>query len=206
MKVKSYLFLVVIFVVVLISSNFVIAITGSIGNARMVLSAEVGDTINKYVLVRNVNDVPVDINLSVSENLTKDFKLVEDSFTLQAGDEKKAYFTIEARKPGSYETQINVQFLPLEGNKSGVGLSSTVILNVYGKGELPVDEEPGSNSNATDNNTGSDIAGSSIGNKKLSPIIIILPIITLILLAALLFILTKAKPKLKKYKRADRSS
>ena len=49
----------VFIILILISSiSLVHAITGSIGNARMVLRVNVGDTIEKYILVKNVNDIP----------------------------------------------------------------------------------------------------------------------------------------------------
>jgi hypothetical protein len=207
MKVK---FLFLILALFILASSFASALTGSIGNARMILKAEAGDVIEKYVLVKNVNNESININISVSGDLADYVDLDKESFVLQPGEEKKAYFTIEAKKPGQYETKINVQFSPLEtGN--GVGLSSTVILNVYGKGEMPEEEEESSDGNITDNGIG--IIGSLIGEKKLNPAIIILPITTVVLLGLFLFILIKKRNrkaktilKLKQKKRADRSS
>lgn len=115
-----------------------LAITGSIGNARMILRLEQGEEIEKYVLVRNVNDVPVDIKLSVSGDLEDHVKLEEESFRLKAGEEKKAHFTIKAAKSGTTETKINVAFSPEEGH--GVGLSSTVVVIAGGESEEEEEE------------------------------------------------------------------
>lgn len=131
----------------------VLAITGSIGNARMVLRATQGDSIEKYILVKNVNNVSLDIELSASGELENYTKIKDDKFSLAAGEEKKAYFTIKVAKEGTTETKINVKFMPADG-KNGVGLSSTVIViaekgeglfNWGGNGE---DED----NNSTDNN------------------------------------------------------
>src|SRR4030042_6658057 len=103
----------------------VLAITGSIGNAGMIIQATTGEEIEKYVLVKNVNDVPLDINLSASGELAGSVDIKDREFTLNAGEEKKAYFTIKALMPGTTETQINIAFTPEDGH--GVGLSSTVI-------------------------------------------------------------------------------
>ncbi len=110
-----------------------LAITGSIGNSRMILRLETGEQIEKYVLVRNVNDVPVDISISVSGDLEKYVELKEEGFTLDAGKEKKAYFTIVSPEAGSTETKINVAFTPEEGH--GVGLSSTVVVIAEGESQ-----------------------------------------------------------------------
>ena len=117
----------------LLCVSFTSAITGSIGNARMILrevdgrDIEVGDVIERTILVKNVNDVSVDIELFASGDLAEDTTVVDDKFTLGAGEEKKAQFRIKVTKSGTTETNINVKFSPQdEGN--GVGLTSTVII------------------------------------------------------------------------------
>ena len=123
-KVAS-VFLILLFIMVFMSS--VCAITGSIGNARMILRAETGDKIEKYILVKNTNDIPVNIELSVSGDLEKDIEIKDAEFSLGPNEKKKAYFVIKVREEGTTETKINVKFSPVdEGN--GVGLSSTVIV------------------------------------------------------------------------------
>ena len=125
------LILAVLFFFILVSPVFVSAITGSIGNARMILRAETGDEIEKYVLVKNVNDVAIDVQISVSGDLAEHIDIQDESFTLEAGDEKKAYFTVDVKKSGTSESKINVQFTPVDGG-NGVGLSSTVIVIAEG--------------------------------------------------------------------------
>ena len=115
--------------IILISNVF--ALTASIGNARMVLRTETGEKLEKYILVKNVNDVPVDIELIASGDLENYIDIKDDNFRLEPEEDKKAYFTIDVRKAGTSETKINVRFTPDEGN--GVGFSSTII--VIAKGE-----------------------------------------------------------------------
>lgn len=124
-------FLVLVLVFSYVSSVF--AITGSIKNARMIIRVDQGDKIERYIQVNNVNDVVIDVELFVSGDLEDYVDIKEDKFTLQPGESKKAYFTIEAKKAGTTETKINVKFVPQEGG-NGVGLSSTVIIIAEDKG------------------------------------------------------------------------
>ena len=119
--------------------NSVYAITGTIGNAKMILRGEIGDTIERSILVRNVNDVKLNIKVFVTGDLAKNIELKEEEFELEPGEEKKVYFTIYADEPGTYESKINVQFTPEEGN--GVGLSSTIILIAKGEGNKNYEKE-----------------------------------------------------------------
>lgn len=124
MRTSNSLAILIIFLVLM--QPAVSGLTASIGNSRMVLRAAPGEDIEKYILVRNVNNASVTINLFASGDLATNIKLAEESFVLVAGEEKKAYFTIKADEAGTTETKINVAFKPEEG--SGAGLSSTVIL------------------------------------------------------------------------------
>lgn len=111
------------------------AITASIGNSRMVLRVAPGEEIRKYILVKNVNDISVNVEMSPSGELAEEVEIEEANFSLNAGEEKRAYFTIKANEEGTTETKINVKFS--EGGDSGggvVGLSSTVILIASGDG------------------------------------------------------------------------
>ncbi|MFA7707717.1 MAG: hypothetical protein WCX73_02100 [Candidatus Pacearchaeota archaeon] len=115
---------------ILISS--VLAITASIGNAKMILRAQTGDTIEKSILVKNVNDVPVNIALTASGDLEKFIIIKDNNFTLQPKEEKDAAFTIKVTTSGTTETKINVQFTPV-GEKNGAGLSSTIMVIATGE-------------------------------------------------------------------------
>ena len=41
---------------------------------------------------------------------------MDDSFILEPGEEKKAYFTIDIKNPGKTESNVNVKFIPEQGN------------------------------------------------------------------------------------------
>ena len=114
-------------------------ITGSIGNSRMILRLEEGESVRKSVLVRNVNDISLKVDVTASGDLAESIELEETSFELAAGEEKKVYFTIKATKGGTTESKINIRFTPEEGN--GIGLSSTVIVIAPGESETAVDSE-----------------------------------------------------------------
>jgi len=134
MKTGNKQVLSIIFSVVLLLSlvSGVYAITGSIGNAKMILRAETGETVERSILVKNVNDVALEIEMSATGDLENDIELETTEFTLEAGDERKAKFTISAKNPGTYENKINVKFSPIDGG-DGVGLISTVILITEGE-------------------------------------------------------------------------
>ncbi len=98
------------------------ALTASIGTARFIISGNPGDVVEKYILVKNVNDVPVNITLSTDAS---NFLILDNNFTLAVGEEKKAYFRATFLSVNQ-TTDIKIQF-DAEGQGS-VGLSSIVIL------------------------------------------------------------------------------
>jgi len=121
-KIFAFVILLLVF-----SFSFASAITGSMGNARMILRVEQGDTIEKYILVKNVNNVSLDIELTTEGDLASHVNIKDKAFRLEPGTEKRAYFEITAAEKGTTETKINVQFTPIDGG-NGVGLSSTVVV------------------------------------------------------------------------------
>ncbi len=174
-------------VLLLLVSN-VLAITASIGNARMILNATTGDTIEKYILVKNVNNVAINIEVNASGDLEKYITVKDTKFTLAPGEEKQAYFTIRAAKEGTTESNINVKFTPLDG-KNGVGLSSTVIVVARGKESSSwLDWLTGdNNSTAATGNAGSE--------EKSSPIVIGLIVTSIIFIILLILLMVYAKKK-----------
>jgi len=140
-KMKSIFFLLV--AAILVSLPFTSAITASIGNSRMVLRVGPGENIEKSILVRNINDVPVTIKFAVTGDLSKNVKLKDESFILQPGEEKNALFSIKADNANVTETKINVGFFPEDGNS--VGLSSSIVViadeKYAGAGKLGQDSE-----------------------------------------------------------------
>jgi len=190
------------------SLSFVSAITGSIGNARMILREDYGDVVEKYVLVKNVNNVSVDVELFVSGDL-EDYVDIQDSvFSLEAGDEKKAYFNLKIGERGTTTTNINVKFTPKEGG-NGVGLSSTIIViegaeNI--ENNIREDDEEIDESIDDEIVTGDVIAETSekSGGVSIGIVVVFLIIIlTLIVILILLFILSK-KRRTTKFKRRVR--
>lgn len=133
----------------------VLAITASIGNARMILRAETGDKLEKSILIKNVNNVSVDIELTASGDLEDYITVKDNNFRLEPGEEKKAFFTIEVKKSGTTESKINVQFTPV-GEKNGVGLSSTITVIASG-----VNSDEDSDNMNIDENTDVESADSS---------------------------------------------
>ena len=128
-KNKSFLVgLVFIFILIISLIGSVSAITGSLGNSRMILRANAGDTIEKYVLVKNVNEEEIKIGLRASGDLAEYIKLKENEFTIAPGGERKAYFTIKVPSNGTTESRIEVTFIKSDGKGSGVGLTSTIIV------------------------------------------------------------------------------
>jgi len=206
---KLTVFLAVLLVSLFVVS-FVSAITGSIGNARMVLRVNVGDKIEKSILVKNVNDAPIDIKISASGDLEDYTKVIDNEFRLESDQEKNARFTIDVKKNGTFENKINVMFSPIEkGN--GVGLSSTVIIIANGEGEAGdeadnFDQSSNDNTNSDNNDNGMSLTG-NVSSSLISPIIIagLITFIMLIIFLSLLVILYKKSKKPKK-KRTDRSS
>lgn len=175
------------------------AITGSIGNSRMVLRLAPGETIDRYILVKNVNDVPVTINMVATGDLSKDLKIKDASFVLQPAQEKQAHFTIKAPQSGTSETKINIQFTPEDGNS--IGLTSTIIVVVNESAS------PGQNNvpdYGTDNGSGVNVNDGS--NKSISsgvsPVLLlaISTLVLVIILAALYIYSVKKKRSVRRKK------
>lgn len=212
MKLKWTVAVFIILIFFSYSISLVNAITGSIGNARMVLRVNTGDKVEKYVLVKNVNEVPVNIELIKSGDLADYIEIKENNFTLAPGQDRKVYFTIDIREPGTSESKINVKFSPKEvGN--GVGLSSTIIVIAEGSKKSFFDFFTGNNEeeNIDENQTVSfgltkekneNSETQETQEKTNFNILMLYSLITLILFAVLLSLLVYLKNK-NKYKRGE---
>ncbi len=131
--------------------NFSSAITGSLGNARMIISSdqyeELQDlngkdivTIERTLLVRNVNNVPLNITLVADPESEEFIEVIDENFILEpatgnAATEKKARFNINIKNYGGYDGRINVLFAPIGVDEPGVALSSTIVVNAKKDGE-----------------------------------------------------------------------
>jgi hypothetical protein len=125
-------------ILVLLTIVNVSAITGSLGNSRMILYLEPGESVEKYLTIKNVNDFQITVDIDTTGDLANNVEIQDSSFVLDPGVEKKAYFTITAGKKGQTETRLNVRFTPPEGN--GVGLTSVIVVNTKGDDSF-VEEE-----------------------------------------------------------------
>src|SRR3989344_919292 len=78
--------------ILLIIASFASAITGAMGNAKMVLYPEVNGftytKIEKSILTKNVNDVPINISLQVDNETAKFIELIDETFILEPHTEK----------------------------------------------------------------------------------------------------------------------
>lgn len=157
-------FVVVLLVLGLISS--VSAIKATIGSSQMTIKADMGDQIERSVLVKNDNEYPVDIEIFVSGDLAEHTILMDDKFSLPPEGTRKARFIIDVQKPGTTETKINVQFIPQndEDGKNGAGLSSTVTIIAEKNGwfDFRDDEEGDESDDNGDESEASDITGAVI--------------------------------------------
>jgi len=146
----------------------IVAITGSIGNAKIILLPEAGDTILKSVLVKNVNDETVNITITASGDLASDITILDEEFQLLAGEEKNAEFSIEVKNPGNTESRINVKFDSEDGSSPGVMLIATILINATGSSDGGSGGSGGGNSNT--NTLSSFCELGSIGDLKIKDI------------------------------------
>lgn len=203
-------FKVLFLIVLLLSITSVFAITGSIGNSRVVLRLDPGETVEKSILVKNVNDIPVNVNITVGGDLANRVDIKDSYFVLQPGDEKKAYYDIKAQKErNTTETKFAVTFTSDEGN---VGLLATVIVITEDSsdeedsdsdsgfslgGLFGGDEDVDSDTDNSDNS----ITGNSIfDTTKINPIMA-LSISTLVLLLVFIVLIVYASKKKNKLKK-----
>jgi hypothetical protein len=191
MGIKVFSFLIFI----IFSISFVNALTANIGNARMILRPNVGDTIDRTIMVNNTNSETVEILIVPKGDLENDTKIIDNKFTLQPGQSKDARFQMKVLKEGTFETQFLVKFTSV-ADGTNLGLAATIIV-IPNKNGLPGDDEPDptQDSNFEDPNTNP----TSENSIALNPFIIG-GIITMILFVILLILLIYSN---KKRKRSD---
>lgn len=188
--------------------SFASAITGSLGNARMILRVNVGDTVDNYIVANNVNNESIRVELFASGALENDTKILDNNFTLQPGESKDIRFQIKMKKAGNYETNLNVKYIPETGT-GGVGLSAAIITYVKDSGQSWDDSSDvidNSSSISDGNSTG--VITSITNNLKnsLSPTLIAAIITFIILIIFFVLLLVLYRKSKRKDKRAVRSS
>lgn len=179
----------------------IFAIRAEIGNVRVVINTkwEGEQTIERTILVRNSNDVPVDITLASTEEIKDIITILDENFRLNPGEEKKARFNIVLKKPGKWSGKISVYFKPEEGNT--VALASNLFINAKASdnvnipSDIPSDilneeEQSGQNFNESEKNKKGTVdfkfGGTDLPTQKMdSSAIFILIIVIIILVGAL---------------------
>lgn len=207
MKMKRSLVFTFAILFLLANSVLVSAITGSMGNARMILYPEVNGwtntVIEKSISITNVNDMPINITLALDSNATKFIELIDETFILQPEENKAAQFEIRVKKEGRYDGKINVFFRPVNGTEGGVVLSSTII--VIAKKDQGYEED----NTDTDTNPDTDNTGEvDLGGEEKKPVLSNLvkfwgasTLVLLLILLALLYILSKKRGRSKRKKK-----
>ncbi len=163
----------------------------------MVLYGKTGDVIEKSIKAINNNSFPVIVELEPSGNLTKDIKIIDNNFTLEANSEKNANFLIRITKEGRSDGSIVVRFTPknIEDGKNGIALpASIVIFAEKGNGTLPDWDEwnkPGDKPPNNPDNSGNN------SELKISPLIIglIITVVVFIIFFVLLMLYYKKNVK-----------
>lgn len=190
---KKIVFIVGFLMTLMLVSN-VLAITAKIGNGIMILKAETGDVVEKSILVINDNDVAVNIELTADGELAKGITIKDKSFTLQPGEEKKAYFTIKANEESVTESRINVKFTPV-GEKSGAVLSSKITFVAIG--ETVADDTKDSENQANSNSASGSVTGKVIAGdlEKKYIVALIITGITVVVFIVVIIIYYKTEKK-----------
>jgi len=133
-----------------------LALTGSLGNAKMILRPDVAEgetvTIEKTILVNNVNEVPITVTLEPDFRYKKIIDIPNNEFIMQPGDSKNVHFTITLKSAGDYQGKIMVKFVSADPdfNSPPIGLSSQIYIFAEG----PVNENYYDVMNATDEDEG----------------------------------------------------
>ena len=176
------------------------AITGTMGNARMVLYPEVNGWTNteieKSLLIKNVNNESINITLQIDAETGEFIELIDKSFILEPETERKAQFTVKVKEEGTYKGKINVLFSSLGEQKTGVGLSSEVIVVAKkDQGSRTGDGDAGG-AGTGEEDTG--VIGDISGKNKISLtgsglLIVSVLVLSIILVALMIFISKKGK-------------
>lgn len=183
-------YLVLSWIICMLFSVYAVqALTASIGNSRAIVHAEVGNVLERSILIKNVNDVDVRVTLDPAGDLENDFTFEDNNFTLSAHQDRELRYTLRVSKSGTTETKINVAFTPPEG--SGVGIAATLIV---------VASENGEGSENTSGDTIEDVPGTG-GNAfgiSFSPLVMLAGVTGLLIVILAILILYAVRFRRKK--------
>jgi hypothetical protein len=203
MEMKKTLMFTFAILSLILCTVFASAVTGSMGNAKMVLYPEVNGwtntVIEKTILINNVNDIPINITLRTDENASKFVDLIDENFILEPGETRKAQIEIHVKKVGTYTGSVNVFFKPIDSKEAGVVLSSQIVVIASKNTGYEEEKEP---TNTSKENTEETITGnentSGTGPSKLIKFWGISTFTLLVILLILLYIWGKKRNKSKR--------
>lgn len=188
---KTVYILLISVLLALFFLSFASALTAKIGNGRMVLYSSEGETLDKSIRVINDNDFSIKIQMNATGSLEEYITLDEPEFTLEAGDEKNATFTLTTPKTGVYNSTIIVKFIPVDTTikQNPIALSSTIIL---------ISQKTGNYTGDVDNTDTGDDSGSDSGSDNTKPgwktiLFSVLGICAVVFVIVLVFLMIKNK-------------
>jgi hypothetical protein len=158
--------LFIIAVLCLLLIPYTNAITGSIGNAKAIVTVDISksNVLERTVLVRNVNNFTINVKLEAVDDLELITEILDKEFELTANEEKKARFKVTIPEEGTYNGNIVVFFNPPEGKGAGVVLQANLIIKAVGEGVIPdvQDDEPDVTPDNNQDANNNPITGSAI--------------------------------------------
>jgi len=160
--------------------------------------------IEKSILVKNVNDEPINVSLQVDEKTAEFIELIDKTFILEEGEEKNAEFIVKVKDEGRYDGKIGVFFASTDPEKkTGVALSSTVI--VIAKKDQGNNQEEETNEEEGSVETGKTFTETVEGVKSsvLSPVFLIGSVFVLLAILIVLFVMAKRKKSGKRRKKVN---
>lgn len=133
---KNKLSLILIFL--FLALPLVNGITGSIGNAKAIVNLDLkkSNILERTVLIKNVNNISVNIKLEAADDLEGITEIIDNNFLLKENEEKNARFKVNVPKEGTYNGNIIVFFKPIEGKGAGVVLQSNLIIKANGNSNI----------------------------------------------------------------------
>ena len=192
-KITSLFVIFLVFLVPLVSG-----ITGSIGNAKAIVNVDLkkSNILERTVLVKNVNNVSVNIKLEASDDLEGITEILDKEFVLKENEEKNARFTVTIPKEGIYNGNINIFFKPIEGKGAGVALQSNLIIKAANGDTVLTNVQTNTtktNSDilSKDNSITGDAVSSSENGIEFSPGLIIFLILIAIIVISLFIVLMR---------------
>lgn len=198
-KMKKNFFGLITVVLVLFLAPFASAITGSIGNAKAIVTVDLkkSNVLERTVLVRNVNNVSVTVKLEAADDLEGITDILDKEFTLEPNQEKNARFTATIPKEGTYNGNIVIFFKPPEGKGAGVALQANLIIKATGQSSsssTPKNDSKSIFSDLFSNKNNNEATGSTVIDNKedsvFSPaIILFLVLIAIVIISVLIFIM-----------------